>query len=94
MTNEREGQGFTILRRGPARLIPSRASDGSGQQPPLMEGLPEWIELLCKKCGARFQAVQSPRTLVPGSFSGLAFTRDVTVACKTRGCQTATVSTA
>ena len=59
---------FTILRQGPPRMIPTRVYDGTGRSTPPIEGLPQWLDVRCEKCGATFRAPQVRRA-TPGTFS-------------------------
>jgi hypothetical protein len=62
-------QEFTILRKGPPRMIPTRTYTGSMQPTSAIEGLPEWLEVRCGKCGATFRAPQVRRATA-GTYRG------------------------
>lgn len=80
---------FTILRKGPARLIQSRIYTGRREPAPPVEGLPLWLEVRCEKCGAEFRAPEVRRAR-PGTYQGL-LNQNALVYCTTLGCEAATI---
>jgi hypothetical protein len=76
---------FRIVREGPREPIGSPLSGADGLPLSRIEGPPSWLDVECRKCGARWRAVESPRGEL-GTYQALIFGGVTAIICQTPGC--------
>ena len=75
---------FRIVKEGPQELLFPEVGDDS-QPTSTLYRPPEWLEVECLRCGARWRALESSSG-EPGTYQALIFGGVVEIICKTPGC--------